>query len=131
MLFRSWVERLCYEDAAAIIAVSDGMRKDVLECYPALDSAKVHTIRNGIDSKRFAPNFNPAVAEKYRITAPYAIFVGRITRQKGLAHLLRAWQNIPEEFGLVLAAGSPDEPAIGAEVEHLISELQSTRKNVI
>lgn len=127
----SWVERLCYEDAAAIIAVSDGMRKDVLECYPALDSAKVHTIRNGIDSKRFAPNFNPAVAEKYRITAPYAIFVGRITRQKGLAHLLRAWQNIPEEFGLVLAAGSPDEPAIGAEVEKLVSELQSSRKNVI
>ena len=127
----SWIEKLCYEDASAIISVSDGMRGDILRCYPAVDPTKVVTIRNGIDTEKFSPINNPKVAEKYGIQSPYAIFVGRITRQKGLAHLLRAWRKVPAEFGLVLAAGSPDEPAIGAEVESLIRELQSSRNNVI
>ena len=127
----SWIEKLAYEDASAIIAVSDGMRHDILRCYPEVSPEKVVTIRNGIDASKFHPVENPAVAKKYGIQSPFAIFVGRITRQKGLAHLLRAWRNVPAEFGLVLAAGSPDEPAIGAEVEALITELQSTRKNVI
>lgn len=130
-IISSWVEKLCYEDASAIIAVSDGMRADVLKCYPSLDPKKVVTIRNGIDAKKFAPKLDSQVLRKYEINSPYAIFVGRITRQKGLAHLLRAWKEVPAEYSLVLAAGSPDEPAIGAEVESLISELQKTRPNII
>jgi starch synthase len=106
------------------------MRADVLSAYPNVDPAKVVTIRNGVDVAKFAPNHDAKVLEKHGITGPYAIFVGRITRQKGLAHLLRAWKKVSPEHGLVLAAGSPDEPGIGKEVEDLINELQQTRKNV-
>ncbi len=126
----SWAEKSAYESADAIIAVSDGMRADVLRAYPAVDPAKVVTIRNGVDTAKFAPNPDTSVLEEYGITGRYAMFVGRITRQKGLAHLLRAWRDVPHEYGLVLAAGSPDEPAIGAEVAELIAELQRTRTNV-
>ena len=126
----SWAEKTAYEGAAAIIAVSDGMRADVLASYPDVDPKKVVTIRNGVDTSRFAPNPDTSVLEEYGITGPYAMFVGRITRQKGLAHLLRAWREVPAEYGLVLAAGSPDEPGIGNEVAELIAELQATRSNV-
>ncbi len=127
----SWVEELAYESATAIIAVSDGMRKDVIASYPKIDPSKVKTIRNGIDTERFQPIDNPAVLEKYGISGPFALFVGRITRQKGLAHLLRSWKSIPHSYSLVLAAGSPDEPQIGAEVEALIKELQEERGNIV
>lgn len=126
----SWAEKTAYEAAAAIIAVSDGMRADVLSAYPDIDPAKVVTIRNGVDTTKFAPNHDDSVLKEFGITGRYAMFVGRITRQKGLAHLLRAWKNVPAEYGLVLAAGSPDEETIGAEVAALISELQSTRSNI-
>jgi starch synthase len=126
----SWAEKTSYEAAAAIIAVSDGMRADVLAAYPSVDPKKVVTIRNGVDTSKFAPNNNPAVREEFGITGRYAMFVGRITRQKGLAHLLRAWKNVPAEYGLVLAAGSPDEETVGNEVAALIAELQATRSNV-
>ena len=126
----SWAEKTAYEAAAAIIAVSDGMRADVLKAYPEVDPAKVITIRNGVDTARFAPNRDDSVLREYGISGRYAMFVGRITRQKGLAHLLRAWRNVPSEYGLVLAAGSPDEPGVGAEVAELIAELQKSRKNV-
>jgi starch synthase len=126
----SWAEKTAYEGAAAIIAVSDGMRADVLKAYPEINPAKVVTIRNGVDTARFAPNNDPSVLAEYGITGRYAMFVGRITRQKGLAHLLRAWREVPAEYGLVLAAGSPDEPGIGNEVAELIAELQATRSNV-
>ena len=126
----SWAEKTAYEAAAAIIAVSDGMRADVLSAYPEVDPAKVVTIRNGVDTTKFAPNHDDSVLKEFGITGRYAMFVGRITRQKGLAHLLRAWKNVPAEYGLVLAAGSPDEETIGNEVAALIAELQSTRSNV-
>ena len=126
----SWAEKTAYEGAAAIISVSDGMRADVLSAYPNVDPTKVHTIRNGVDVNKFAPNPDASVLAKYGITGSYATFVGRITRQKGLAHLLRAWKSVPAEHGLVLCAGSPDEPGIGAEVADLIAELQKTRKNI-
>jgi len=126
----SWAEKTAYEGAAAIIAVSDGMRADVLRAYPDVDPAKVVTIRNGVDTSRFVPNHDPSVLSEYGITGRYAMFVGRITRQKGLAHLLRAWRDVPADYGLVLAAGSPDEPGIGNEVAELIAELQQNRKNV-
>ena len=126
----SWAERTAYESADAIIAVSQGMRRDVLRAYPQLDPAKVHAILNGIDTKQYAPKPDQAVLDLYGITGRYAIFVGRITRQKGLAHLLKAWQGVEPGHGLVLLAGSPDEPGIGAEVEAAITELQRTRPNV-
>jgi len=126
----SWAEKTSYEAAAAIIAVSDGMRADVLAAYPDVDPKKVVTIRNGVDTSEFAPNNNPAVLEEFGITGRYAMFVGRITRQKGLAHLLRAWKSVPAEYGLVLAAGSPDEETVGNEVAALIAEIQATRSNV-
>jgi alpha-maltose-1-phosphate synthase len=126
----SWAEKTAYEAAAAIIAVSDGMRADVLKAYPAVDPAKVVTIRNGVDTNKFAPNHDSSVPESYGISGPYSIFVGRITRQKGLAHLLRAWKDVPAEYGLVLAAGSPDEEGIGNEVAALIADLQRERSNV-
>ncbi len=126
----SWAEKTAIESAAAIIAVSDGMRADVLSSYPNVDPAKIVTIRNGVNTENFAPNFDSSTLEKYGITGRYALFVGRITRQKGLAHLLRAWREVPAEYGLVLAAGSPDEAGIGEEVSSLIRELQETRKNI-
>lgn len=126
----SWAEQSAYEAAQAIIAVSDGMRADVLNAYPNIDPAKVVTIRNGVDVSSFAPNSDTQVLEKHGIEGRYAIFVGRITRQKGLAHLLRAWKKVSPEYGLVLAAGSPDEPGIGKEVAELIAELQATRNNI-
>jgi len=127
----SWAEKSAYESADAIIAVSDGMRADVLAAYPNVDPTKVVTIRNGVDVDRFKPTADPTLLTELGITGRYAIFVGRITRQKGLAHLLKAWKNVPAEYGLVLAAGSPDEETIGNEVKVLIEELQKTRPNVI
>jgi starch synthase len=126
----SWAEKTSFEAASAIIAVSDGMRADVLAAYPSVNPAKVVTIRNGVDTQKFAPNHDSSVPESFGINGPYAIFVGRITRQKGLAHLLRAWKDVPAEYGLVLAAGSPDEEGIGNEVAALIADLQRTRSNV-
>ena len=122
---------MCYESAEAIISVSKGMRADILRCYPSLDSKKVVTILNGIDTEKFSPKRNPSIEAKYGIGSNYALFVGRITRQKGLAHLLKAWREVPSKYALVIAAGSPDEPAVGAEVESLIAELKSKRPNII
>ena len=124
-----WIEESSYRNADAIIAVSDGMREDILRSYEFLDPTKVSTIHNGIDSTRFAPNSSRKFQEMHGITTPFALFVGRITRQKGLPHLLRAWQSVDPELGLVIAAGSPDEPAIADEVESLISKLRSSRPN--
>ena len=126
----SWAEKISYENADAIIAVSDGMRADVLAAYPQIDPNKVHTIRNGINTLKFKPEKDDSILEKLGIDKPYALFVGRITRQKGLAHLLRAWRQVSSDYSLVLAAGSPDEPAIGAEVEQLIAELSEERGNI-
>jgi starch synthase len=126
----SWIEKTAIESAAAVIAVSDGMRTDILSAYPNVDSSKVHTIRNGVDTKKFAPHHDPRVLAKYEITGRYALFVGRITRQKGLAHLLRAWKEVPSQYGLVIAAGNPDEPGIGREIADLIAELKRSRSNV-
>lgn len=126
----SWAEKISYENADAIIAVSDGMRADVLAAYPHVKPDKVHTIRNGINTSKFIPERDDSFLKKLGIATPFALFVGRITRQKGLAHLLRAWHQVSPAHSLVLAAGSPDEPAIGAEVEQLIAELSQERGNI-
>ncbi len=126
----SWAEKTAYEAADAIIAVSNGMKKDIVRAYPGLDPAKIHTILNGVDTQKYSPHSDPALLESLGITGRYAIFVGRITRQKGLGHLLRAWEKVSPDIGLVIAAGSPDEPAIGAEISELIAGLQAKRNNV-
>lgn len=126
----SWAEKTAYEAADAIIAVSNGMKKDILKAYPNLNPAKIHTILNGVDTVKYAPTSDPELLARLGISGRYAIFVGRITRQKGLAHLLRAWKNVSPDIGLLIAAGSPDEPAIGKEIADLIHELQATRNNV-
>jgi starch synthase len=126
----SWAEKTAYEAADAIIAVSNGMRLDIQKAYPSLDPTKIHTILNGVDTNKYSPKADPELLATLGITGRYAIFVGRITRQKGLGHLLRAWKNVDPNIGLVIAAGSPDEAAIGAEITELIHGLQADRTNI-
>lgn len=126
----SWLERISYESADAIIAVSQGMKRDILRAYPSLNPSKIFPILNGIDTNKYTPTFNENVLTEREISGRYALFVGRITRQKGLAHLLRAWKIANPDIGLVIAAGSPDEPGIGQEIAALIKELQTDRSNI-
>ena len=125
----SWAEKTAYDAAHAIIAVSDGMRADVLSCYPELDPAKVHVVRNGIDSEEFRPDPRTALIEPLGVdlSRPYVLFVGRITRQKGVAHLLAAARGFDPGLQLVLCASSPDTPEIAQETATAIAELQATR----
>ena len=129
----SWAEKVSIEGAAAVIAVSEGMRADVLSAYPAVDPAKVHVIYNGIDSEQYAPDPATDVVERYGVdlTKPSVVFVGRITRQKGVPVLLRAAAHLDPEVQLVLCAGAPDTPELGAEVAGLVEELRKTRTGVI
>ncbi len=129
----SWAEKVAIEGAAAVVAVSEGMRDDVLSAYPAVDPAKVHVIYNGIDSEQYAPDPATDVVERYGVdlTKPSVVFVGRITRQKGVPVLLRAAAHLDPDVQLVLCAGAPDTPELGAEVAALVQELRATRAGVI
>jgi alpha-maltose-1-phosphate synthase len=129
----SWAERQAYETADAIVAVSYGMRADVLHAYPFVDPAKVHVIHNGIDTALYAPVHEDDVLQRLGIDPdrPSAIFVGRITRQKGLAHLLRAAEQFHPEVQLVLCAGAPDTPEIAAETEAAVGRLAESRSGVV
>ncbi len=108
----SWVERTAYLAADAVIAVSNGMRLDVLDAYPELDPAKVLVVGNGVDAEAYRPVDAPDVVRGLGVDPdrPYALFVGRITRQKGVMHLLRAAEQLPEDVGLVLCAGAARHP---------------------
>jgi starch synthase len=129
----SWIERTAYEGAAAVVAVSEGMRGDILRCYPGLDPAKVRVIYNGIDVEAWHPVQDPELLAKLGIDAdrPSVVFVGRITRQKGLPYFLRAVERLPADVQVVLCAGAPDTPQIMAEVEDLVRGLQQTREGVV
>ncbi|WP_434967131.1 glycogen synthase [Janibacter indicus] len=129
----SWVERTAYEGAAGVIAVSHGMRADILRSYPSIDPERVHVVHNGIDAGLWQPAPDPEVVRRHGIDPdrPSVVFVGRITRQKGLPHLLRAARELPPEVQLVLCAGAPDTPEILAEVEDLVAELRATRDGVV
>ncbi|MGL5823987.1 MAG: glycogen synthase [Nocardioides sp.] len=129
----SWVEKTAYEAAAGIIAVSEAMRADVLRSYPSVDPAKVHVVHNGIDVTTWAP-----VDDRTRVRdlgvdpeRRSVIFVGRITRQKGLPLFLRAAAQLPPDVQLILCAGAPDTPEIRAEVAGLVDELSQTRQGVL
>jgi alpha-maltose-1-phosphate synthase len=129
----SWIERTAYADADAVIAVSRGMRADVLDVYPDLDPAKVLVVGNGVDAQAYRPVEAPDVVRSLGVDPdrPYALFVGRITRQKGLMHLLAAAEQLPPEAGLVLCAGAADTPAERAQVADAVAELQTRRSGVV
>ncbi|WP_127126153.1 glycogen synthase [Georgenia sp. SYP-B2076] len=136
----SWAERTAYEGAAGVIAVSAGMRADILRSYPQVDPAKVHVVHNGIDLtgwRRPETEEEKAAAEVTLArlgvdpTRPTVVFVGRITRQKGLPYLLRAVELLPPEVQLVLCAGAPDTAEIAAEVTGLVEALQDKRNGVV
>jgi starch synthase len=129
----SWAERQAYETADAIVAVSYGMRADVLDAYPFVDPAKVHVIHNGIDTELYAPAGSTEALERFGIDPerPSAIFVGRITRQKGVRHLLRAAERFAPEVQLILCAGAPDTPEIAVETSQAVQHLSATRSGVV
>ncbi|MBB4968338.1 glycogen synthase [Saccharothrix violaceirubra] len=128
----SWVERTAYEAADAVIAVSEGMRTDVLDCYPALDPARVHVVRNGIDPDAYRPvdETDALVARGIDPTRPIVAFVGRITRQKGVGHLVAAAHRFSADAQLVLCAGAPDTPELAEETRAAVAELSAVRPGV-
>ena len=128
----SWAERTAYEAADAVVAVSRGMREDVLASYPALDPARVHVIHNGIDADFYRPDPGTDVLERLGVDLgrPYVAFVGRITRQKGVPHLLRAGLLMDHDVQLVLLAGAADTPELKAETDELIDDLKAARDGV-
>jgi len=130
-----WVERTAVEAADAVIAVSSGMRDDVLSVYPALDPNRVHVVKNGIDTSVWypaPPERGESVLAELGVdpSRPMVAFVGRITRQKGVPHLIAAAHHFDPEIQLVLCAGAPDTPEIAAEVSSAVQELASTRSGV-
>jgi starch synthase len=129
----SWAERTAIEAADAVVAVSAGMRDDVLRCYPLVDPSRVHVVHNGIDPRQYQPDRRSDVVERYGIDPdrPSVVFVGRITRQKGLPYLLRAAGALDPAVQLVLCAGAPDTEEILAEVTVLVDALQAERDGVI
>ena len=129
----SWCERTAFEAADAIIAVSAGMRRDVLTAYPAVNPDRVRVVYNGIDTAQYAPDRNTDVLDRLGIdpARPSVVYVGRITKQKGLPYLLRAARELPADVQLVLLAGAPDTPEIAAEVEELAAELRAKRSGVV
>ncbi len=129
----SWIERTAYEAADAVIAVSDGMRADILDCYPALDHDRLHVVRNGIDTQVYAPDPGTDVLQRLGVDPdrPYVLFVGRITRQKGVGHLVAAAHRFLPDIQLVLCAGAPDTPEIGTETRAAVESLQAARTGVV
>jgi starch synthase len=122
----SWMERTAILDADAIIAVSHGTKADILRAYPEVDEAKVHVIYNGVDRKQY--RYTPVMdaLEKYGVdkNKPYVLFVGRITRQKGVTHLVDAIRYLPPGTQVVLCAGAPDTPEIAAEMREKVEALR-------
>jgi starch synthase len=128
----SWAERTAYEAADAVIAVSHGSRRDVLASYPALDESRVHVVHNGIDTDFYRPDPATDVLERLgvELDRPSAVFVGRITRQKGVPHLLRAALGFDPDVQLVLLAGAADTPELAAETDAAIEVLRASRDGV-
>ena len=136
----SWAEKTAYEAASGIIAVSNGMREDILRCYPAVDPERVKVVHNGIDLEAWKhPQGQEADAQAAATLKrlgidpdrPTIVFVGRITRQKGLPHLLRACEQLPADVQVILCAGAPDTPEIKVEVEGLVARLREKRTGVV
>lgn len=129
----SWVEKTAFESAAAVIAVSRGMRSDILGCYPDVDPERVHVVHNGVDTGFYRPVDDTDVLDRLGIDPdrPSVAFVGRITRQKGVPHLLRAALRIDPTIQLVLLAGAADTAELAAETDELVDRLRSERTGVV
>jgi len=129
----TWCERTSAASAAAVVAVSDGMKVDILAAYPEIPAERVRVIRNGIDTDEYRPDPQTGVLTRYGVDPgrPYVIFVGRITRQKGVPVLLRAAFRLVPEAQLVLLAGAADTPEQLAEVTELVDGLRASRSGVI
>jgi starch synthase len=129
----SFCERTALEGADAIIAVSEGSKRDILSCYPAIDDRRISVVYNGIDTAEYAPTEATDALERYGVDRdrPSVVFVGRITRQKGVPLLLRAALHFDRSAQLVLCAGQPDTPEIGAEVAAGVDRLRAERDGVI
>jgi starch synthase len=128
----SFCERIALEGADAVIAVSEGSKADILDAYPAIDPSRVRVIYNGIDTEEYRPDPGTDVLERLGIdpARPSVVFVGRITRQKGVPHLVRAARDFDPAAQLVLCAGAPDTPEIGAEVAEGVEQLKASRDGV-
>ncbi len=129
----SWAERTAYHGASAIVAVSEGMAADVRSAYPDVDPSRIHVIYNGIDADFYRPDPGSDVIDQLGIdrSRPYVTFVGRITRQKGVPHLLRAGLQLDTSVQLVLLAGAADTPELKAETDEAIARLRDARDGVI
>ncbi len=129
----SFCERVALEGADAVIAVSEGSRLDILGAYPAIDPDRVHVVLNGIDTGEYRADGGTDVLARLGVdpNRPSVVFVGRITRQKGVGHLVRAAASFLPAAQLILCAGAPDTPEIGAEVAEAIAQLQAVREGVI
>ena len=127
----SFCERTAIEGADAVVAVSRAMREDVLAAYPEVEPGRVHVILNGIDAEQYRPDESTDVLERLGVAAPFVLFVGRITRQKGIAHLLAAAHAIDPAAQLVLVAGAPDTPEIARETADAVARLERERGNVV
>jgi starch synthase len=124
----SWMERTAILDADAIVAVSNGTKADILRAYPEVEADRVHVIYNGIDLAEYQKTDESKALTDYGVDAavPYVLFVGRITRQKGVTHLVDAIRHMPPETQVVLCAGAPDTPEIAAELR---TKVEDARKN--
>jgi len=128
----SWMERTAILDADAVIAVSNGTKEDILRVYP-LDPERIHVIYNGIDldEYRFTPDKTALTANGVDPSLPYVLFVGRITRQKGVTHLVDAIRFMPKDTQVVLCAGAPDTPEIAAEMRAKVEEIRTENPRVV
>jgi starch synthase len=128
----SWIERTAILDADAVIAVSKGTKDDILRVYP-VDPDKVHVIYNGIDLAEYQQTKETSALERYGVNpaVPYVLFVGRITRQKGVTHLVDAIRFMPPNTQVVLCAGAPDTPEIAAEMRGKVDEAKKANPNVV
>ncbi len=129
----SWMERTAILDADAVIAVSNGTKEDILRSYPGISPERIHVIYNGIDLEEYQRRESTAALEKYGVDAgtPYVLFVGRITRQKGVTHLVDAIRYLPPETQIVLCAGAPDTPEIATEMRQKVDEARARNPRVL
>jgi starch synthase len=128
----SWMERTAILDADAVIAVSQGTRADILKAYPDMDPGKIHVIYNGIDLAEYQKTDDVSALKAYGVdpAKPYVLFVGRITRQKGVTHLVEALRYLPGDTQVVLCAGAPDTPEIAAEMRRKVDEVRAHNPNI-
>lgn len=128
----SWMERTAILDADAVIAVSEGTKQDILRVYP-LPAERVHVIYNGIDVTEYHHTNDIGALKTYGVdpSTPYVLFVGRITRQKGVTHLVDAIRYMPPDTQVVLCAGAPDTPDIAAEMREKVAEARKQNKRVV